>query len=70
VSAGDDRCLRVWDPHTGEPTTDPLTGHTGRVLALTAVPVSPTRALVASCGDDGWIRTWDPATGQPIAANW
>ena len=42
-----------------------LTGHTGPVRALTAVPVPGGRTLLASGSQDGTVRLWDPATGQP-----
>ncbi|TQC47406.1 hypothetical protein EEB14_20865 [Rhodococcus sp. WS4] len=42
-----------------------LTGHTGRVRAVEAVPLSGNRTLLASAGDDGTVRLWDPATGSP-----
>ena len=57
--------MRLWDPATGTPVGDPLTGHTGAVWAVAAVPC-PTGTLLATGSDDGTVRLWDPATGAPV----
>ncbi len=42
-----------------------LTGHTGEVRALVAVPLADGGTLLASGGDDDTVRLWDPLTGTP-----
>src|SRR5262249_31399143 len=40
-----------------------LTGHTGSVWAVVAVPLADGGTLLASAGADGTVRLWDPLTG-------
>ena len=56
--------MRLWDPATGQPVGDPLTGHTDAVTGVAFAPGRPT--LLASASDDRTVRLWDPATGDPV----
>ena len=56
--------MRLWDPVTGDPAGDPLTGHTRRVAAV-AFGVLPDGRPARLRQRDGTVRLWDPATGDP-----
>jgi WD40 repeat protein len=66
ASAGNDRTIRRWDAATGTAIGEPLIGHTGSVLALTAWTDPGGRTTVASAGYDRAIWRWDAATGTAI----
>ncbi len=53
----------MWDPTTGDPVGEPLTGH-GRPVRAAAF--SPDGTLLTTTGDDGYVRFWDPTTGDRI----
>ena len=40
--------MRLWDPATGQPVGDPLTGHTGRVAAVAFGQLPDGRTLLAT----------------------
>ena len=52
----------MWDPATGEPSGQPLTGHEGTVRDV----AFNSDGLLASVGYDGTVRLWDPATGEEL----
>jgi WD40 repeat protein len=58
-SGGDDGTVRLWDAETGTPIGEPLTGHDGRVSALTTLTLPNGQVLLGSGGDDGTVRLWD-----------
>ncbi|MFE3002995.1 WD40 repeat domain-containing protein [Nocardia sp. NPDC059246] len=61
ASADEDGTVRVWDPATGTPVGQPLTGHPGSV---SSVAFSPDGTRLASASDDTTLRLWDVATGN------
>jgi len=63
VTAGDDKCLRVWDFETLALRHN-LKGHTGPVWAVT---MTADGALIVSGGGDNAVRLWDAATGKSVA---
>jgi WD40 repeat protein len=68
ATTGDDGTVRIWDPATGREETAPLTGHTGAVRGVCALPGLAThgRTLLATTGYDGTVRIWDPTTGRAV----
>jgi hypothetical protein len=51
-------------PNHQHPRRQPLTGHTGAVLAVGFD--ADGRPLLASARDDHTVRLWDPTTGTPV----
>jgi len=66
ATGGRDATVRLWDPATGTPVGEPLTGHTSGVVAVCAVPGPGGRTLLATGSRDATVRLWDPATGTPV----
>jgi WD40 repeat protein len=61
LTGGNDRTVRVWDAHTGEPIHQ-LTGHTNWVFA---VAWSPDNTHLLTGGGDDTARIWQATDGQP-----
>jgi WD40 repeat protein len=57
---------RLWDPVTGSPVGESVTGHTGGVVAA-AVPLPDGRTLLATGSHDATVRLWDPVIGAETA---
>lgn len=72
VSGSADESVRVWDPGTGTPAAQPLTGFTGGVDTVafgTAAGDGETgggRLLLAVSSGGNTVRVWDPFTGAPV----
>jgi U3 small nucleolar RNA-associated protein 15 len=64
VTAGDDRCVKVWDVTLKEPVMT-FQGHEDYVRALTVVPDS---GLIVSGSLDGTARLWDPRVPDACVA--
>jgi WD40 repeat protein len=63
ASASEDQTVRLWNPATGHPIGQPLTGHTNPVAG---VAFNPDGRVLASASADQTVRLWNPATGHPI----
>ena len=61
-----DETVRVWDPLTGTPVGEPLTGHTDNVNSVAFGTGPDGRLLVASGSDDCTVRVWDPVAGTQV----
>jgi WD40 repeat protein len=61
VTAGNDRVVRLWDPHVLEPAGR-LHGHTGPVFALGTWTRPDGTDLLVTAGNDRVVRLWDPRT--------
>ncbi|MGH2819403.1 MAG: WD40 repeat domain-containing protein, partial [Actinomycetota bacterium] len=59
VSAGEDRAVRMWDPHSGEELRA-LHGHTAPVATCA---VTADGARIVSADRDGWLVVWEAASG-------
>ena len=72
VSDGD-HTVRVWDPLTGAPAGEPLTGHTRWVCAVALGTGPDGRLLLATDDGDGTMVLRDPLTGvlvgEPITGH-
>ncbi|MFI9735960.1 hypothetical protein ACIHDR_23650, partial [Nocardia sp. NPDC052278] len=65
ASGSADRTVRLWDPMSGQPVGQPLTGHAGSVSSV-AFGILPDRSLLLASGSaDRTVRLWDPMSGQP-----
>jgi WD40 repeat protein len=58
--------VRLWDPATGAPVGEPLTGHTGLVYSVAFGAGPGGRPTLASGSFDQTVRLWDPVTGAPV----
>ena len=56
----------AWSALSRRPLHAVLTGHTGWVEAVAAVPLPDGRTLLATGSDDQTVRLWDPATGAGL----
>ncbi|MDT0268584.1 serine/threonine-protein kinase [Streptomyces sp. DSM 44915] len=63
TSIGAEGTVRLWDPATGRPVSQPLTGHTGTVFRMA---FSPDGRFLATGSMDTTVRLWETATGQLV----
>ena len=64
LTSGDDGAVRVWDPKTGRPASEPLADRGPPLLSLVTMAVNG-RSLLAAGGPRG-IRLWDLETGARV----
>ncbi|KAG8761813.1 hypothetical protein FRC12_009313 [Ceratobasidium sp. 428] len=62
VSGSDDYTIRLWNPASGTPIGEPLTGHVGPVKSIR---FSHNSRYLASGSTDRSIRIWDTETRAP-----
>ncbi|HET9899391.1 MAG TPA: hypothetical protein VFQ44_31070 [Streptosporangiaceae bacterium] len=67
ASAGADLTVRLWDPAASCALSQPLTGHTGQVRAISAAVSEDGRIALVSGGHDGTVRLWELVTGMSLA---
>ena len=66
ASGGGDGTVRLWDPVTGTPVGEPLTGHASSVFSVAFGTTADRQLLLATSSHDGTTRLWDPAIGTPV----
>jgi WD40 repeat protein len=68
ASAENGSSVRIWDPATGRQVTELLTGGSGAIRSVCALPGRDAdgQTLLAAAGDDGTVRIWDPVTGSQV----
>jgi WD40 repeat protein len=70
-SEAEDGTVRLWDPVTGTPAAEPITGNAGPVRSVAFGTTADGRLLLAcGSGDDGFegtVQLWDPLAGTPAA---
>jgi WD40 repeat protein len=64
ATAGADSTARIWDAHTGKPTTRPMV-HNGDVVC---VEFSPDGKRVVTASEDQSARIWDAHTGAALTS--
>ncbi|MFW6723821.1 WD40 repeat domain-containing serine/threonine protein kinase [Streptomyces sp. MAR4 CNY-716] len=63
TSLGNSGTVRLWDPATGRPVSQPLAGHTGSAFRMA---FSADGRLLATGSTDETARLWDTVTGLPV----
>jgi WD40 repeat protein len=64
ITAGDDGAIRVWDPTTGRPASEPLAERGPPVLSMVTMTVDGR--LLLSAGGPSGIGLWDLRTGARV----
>ena len=65
ATGSQDRSVRVWDPLTGTPVGQPLTGHTGTVASVALGTTADGRLLLASGARSGCSARMSFREGSP-----
>jgi WD40 repeat protein/TPR repeat protein len=65
ASGGGDGTIRLWNPGTGAPASEPLPGYSD-VHALCPVPLAEGGSFVASGDSDGQLTIWDCGRKRPV----
>jgi WD40 repeat protein len=67
ATGGSDGTVRLWDPATRTPASDPFTGHTDAVSCMTSMALPDGRTLLAA-GAGNKLLLWDAADPRPVFA--
>ena len=63
ISGGDDRAIRLWNPHRGEQAHIPIKEYTAHNQRVADVTIARDNASFASCGGDRTVFVWDVTSG-------
>lgn len=58
VTGAEDNAIRVWDPGTGRPIGQPMTGHSRPAFSVTCGNLDG-RPVAVTCSGDNTVRLWD-----------
>ena len=63
MTGGDDRAVRLWNPHRGENASTPIKEYTAHNQRVLDVAIASDNASFASCGGDRTVFVWDVTSG-------
>ena len=63
MTGGDDRSVRLWNPHRGEAASTPIKEYSAHNQRVLDVAIAADNASFASCGGDRTVFVWDVTSG-------